>query len=736
MVHDMANPAAAPSTCAGCFAALPDDSQFCPRCGTPRATATDPLLGQVLGDRYRLARLIGRGATGVVYEAEQMAIGRKLAVKVLAGAYLHDDLALERFRREAQSVGSLSNQHITQIIDFGRAPNGHLYFAMELLTGEPLKTRLIRQTHLSPELTRSIMEQIAEGLADAHAAGFVHRNLTSRNVFLTREPDAPLVKLLDFGLSKLVDADARAASTSVGMTFGDPLYMSPEQARGERIDQRADLYQVGCLGFEMLTGATPFAGGHAFDVLSRHIRDSAPSLRALRPDIPEDLARIIDALLAKRPDDRPTTARDLLAMLQQRSRPSGSVAAAGPVVSPAATLLDGSVARINTPPSGRLIVPTATRASSQHEHVSAPRAAGTERPAGPSATPAQGVRRPGSAPTDSGAWYEEGERASQRAVQRKPANVTADSLTDDYREMLAKKRRFRRVLIAVGVTCALAAGALYVWSTNSLSSDAPSSATNTPQAPAQQAPAQQAPATPPPGPAAAPALTPSPMPSVDALSANPVRVATVAPPPAPTPQAQPSAEPASTIVASATPPKRTTTSSSTRTPSATTRPDDGASSKTPTSALTPEQLAAEVAGTTTPAQPSPAQPSVIDSPPTAVVPADPLPFVRAGQEALANGQVEQAAAAFGQALAIDAGLGSARAGLGEVALRQGQLDDAIRHFRRASQVMRSTMVHTMWGEALLQKNDRTGAATQFKEALRIDADNARARTGFLTATAE
>ena len=294
-------------TCHVCRYEYADSALFCANCGTAkvRDLGADPLLGKVLGERFLIQEKLGAGTSGTIYRAEHVTLRRRVAVKVLHHELSRDDLALERFRREATSVGELDNDHIVEIHDFGKTVDGRLYLAMELLDGETLDAVLAREKTLSVEQTADILIQVGDALAEAHAIGFIHRDLRPRNVFLAvRRGHANFVKLFDFGLAKLVEPDAQAASTSLGMTFGDPRYMSPEQARGDRIDRRADIYQLGCLAYEMLTGAPPFVGTRVFDVLTKHVNEAPAPLPSKRPGVPLWLEASVARMLAKQPSDR------------------------------------------------------------------------------------------------------------------------------------------------------------------------------------------------------------------------------------------------------------------------------------------------------------------------------------------------------------------------------------------------------------------------------------------------
>ncbi|HEU4729509.1 MAG TPA: protein kinase [Kofleriaceae bacterium] len=306
--------------CAGCQQAYIETALFCPNCGRPkvRDTAADPLLGKVLGDRFLVQELLGQGRSGTIYRAEHVTLRRRVAIKVLHTELSRDDLAVERFRREATTVAELDNEHIVEIHDFGRTPDGRLYLAMELLEGETLDTVLARDKQLSIERTADILIQLGEALMEAHAIGYVHRDLRPRNIYLSvRRGKANFIKLLDFGLAKLVETEGQAASTSLGMTFGDPRYMSPEQARGDRIDRRADIYQLGCVAYEMLTGAPPFSGSRVFDILTRQVTEAPEPLPTRRPGVPLWMEAAVTKMLAKDPDNRFATTSRMVEALRR-----------------------------------------------------------------------------------------------------------------------------------------------------------------------------------------------------------------------------------------------------------------------------------------------------------------------------------------------------------------------------------------------------------------------------------
>ena len=306
--------------CAGCQHAYIETALFCPNCGRPkvREAPSDPLLGKLLGERFLVQELLGQGGSGTIYRAEHVTLRRKVAIKVLHTELSRDDLAVERFRREATTVAEIDNEHIVEIHDFGRTPDGRLYLAMELLEGETLDGVLLREHQLSVERTADILIQVGEALMEAHAIGYVHRDLRPRNIYLAvRRGKANFIKLLDFGLAKLVETEGQAASTSLGMTFGDPRYMSPEQARGDRIDRRADIYQLGCVAYEMLTGAPPFSGGRVFDILTKQVTEAPQPLPTRRPGVPLWMEAAVAKMLAKDPENRFATTTRLVEALRR-----------------------------------------------------------------------------------------------------------------------------------------------------------------------------------------------------------------------------------------------------------------------------------------------------------------------------------------------------------------------------------------------------------------------------------
>ncbi len=307
--------------CPKCQTVFAGEEQFCPRDGVPLKAANsvdpapaDPLLGSVLGGRYRLLAQLGQGGMGTVYRALHLLMDKPVAVKVLRRDLAAAGEAVARFRREARSASRLDHDHCIRVTDFGQSEDGLLYLVMELLDGESLG-QVVRRGPLPSARVASIGMAVAEALAHAHELGIIHRDLKPDNIFLARRPRGrELVKVLDFGLAKLVsDAALGPSITRDGTVFGTPEYMAPEQAEGDTLDGRTDLYALGCVLYEMLTGDVPFTAPGFVALLTKQVSDIPEPPRARRPDldIPEGLAQIVLRCLQKKPDERYATATEL-----------------------------------------------------------------------------------------------------------------------------------------------------------------------------------------------------------------------------------------------------------------------------------------------------------------------------------------------------------------------------------------------------------------------------------------
>jgi tRNA A-37 threonylcarbamoyl transferase component Bud32 len=266
-------------------------------------------LGQTVGN-YRVVAKIGEGAMGVVYLAEHPVIGRREALKVIHPQHARNPEVVARFVNEATAINRIGHEHIVEVTDFGRTPGGDFYFTMEYLEGEALSELIARDAPFELARALGIAAQIADALGASHDHGVIHRDLKPDNVFLvTRGENASFVKVLDFGLAKLVNRDGAAPhETRRGLVMGTPYYMSPEQCEGRlEIDARADIYSLGVLLFEMITGHVPFGGEAYGEVLAKQLTMRPPAARSFVPDLPEAIDGILDLALAKRPAERFTS---------------------------------------------------------------------------------------------------------------------------------------------------------------------------------------------------------------------------------------------------------------------------------------------------------------------------------------------------------------------------------------------------------------------------------------------
>jgi serine/threonine-protein kinase len=250
---------------------------------------------------------------GEVYEARHVIVGRRFAIKFLHSGVASGNDASARFLREAQAAGALDNEHIAAVVDFDRADDGAPYLVMEYLQGESLATTLRREGVLPVQRALGILLQACAGLAAAHEAGIVHRDLKPDNLFLVERPDAgELLKIVDFGVAKLVSGEPKALDTQSGAVLGTPLYMAPEQARGEKtVDFRVDIHALGVIAYELLSGERPHPGD-GYNAILAHILTRPPRpLRELRPELPDGLLRVIERAMAFEPSLRHESVAEL-----------------------------------------------------------------------------------------------------------------------------------------------------------------------------------------------------------------------------------------------------------------------------------------------------------------------------------------------------------------------------------------------------------------------------------------
>lgn len=271
---------------------------------------------QVPGTPYLVVARIGQGGMGSVYEVEHRELGKRFVLKALLDQFCQREDLVQRLRNEWRSLGRLEHPNIVSVSDAGMATNGAPFYVMERLQGESLAGALARLGRLSLLDSMRLAAEVLEGLAAAHEIGIVHRDVKPPNIFITQTGAA---KLLDFGIAKLTDG-AALELTGRGIAIGTPRYMSPEQAAGERVDGRADLYAVGLVLFEMLTGNGPFDGCESHEVFLAHITRQPPRLSDLLEGIPPELDGLVASLLAKRPHERPQSAATAAGALRSMLR--------------------------------------------------------------------------------------------------------------------------------------------------------------------------------------------------------------------------------------------------------------------------------------------------------------------------------------------------------------------------------------------------------------------------------
>ncbi len=271
---------------------------------TPVAAPGGALIGEVIDDRYRIRRLIGRGGMGAVYEAEAIRLDRLCAFKVLLQEYTKNDTAVERFRREAQVAARVKHPHVVEIFDTGTTEHGLGYIAMELLRGESLEQTLHRERRIPWPRARHMLLQICRALAAAHAKHIVHRDMKPENCFrITQEGDSDFIKVLDFGIAKLTDpaGDSSPKLTASNSVVGTYAYMAYEQVSGQECDHRVDVWAVGVILYELLTGVLPFRGSNQGQIWTNIVQHTPPPLHFVAPGagIPEAVEAVVRRALEK-----------------------------------------------------------------------------------------------------------------------------------------------------------------------------------------------------------------------------------------------------------------------------------------------------------------------------------------------------------------------------------------------------------------------------------------------------
>ena len=278
----------------------------------------ESLVGVLFAGRYHIESIIGSGGMGTVYRATHRVLRRAVAIKLLHRGMLQVEGSLARFEREARAASKVEHKRLARIWDFGQTEAGIPYLVMELAEGAPLSQLLTMHGLLPVPRVVRILDQVAEGLAAAHAVGVVHRDLKPDNVILNREQGQDQIKLLDFGLAKIISATVSGFASAPGVFAGSPTYVSPEQVADMEIDERTDLYSLGVLAFEMLSGEPPFTG-RLMEVIAAHVHLAPPALDGLhrQDELPDGLISLVARCLAKAPEDRPDSAREVRQVLSE-----------------------------------------------------------------------------------------------------------------------------------------------------------------------------------------------------------------------------------------------------------------------------------------------------------------------------------------------------------------------------------------------------------------------------------
>jgi serine/threonine-protein kinase len=307
-------------------------------------------IGELIGGKYRIVRFLATGGMGVVYEAQHEVVKRRFAVKLLRADLAERRDILARFQREAEAAGALESENVAAAIDFGIARDGTPYIVMEYLMGESLAALLAREGQLPVERAADLVAQACRGMHVAHGAGIVHRDLKPQNLFVCRREDGTdLLKVLDFGVAKLQALDELNAATRTGTVMGTASYMSPEQARGDKvIDQRADVYALGAILYELVSGKMPHPGDSHNAILHHISTQPAVPLESVRSGLPTSLLALVGGALASQPEQRPTSAESFgqaLASLGRRQVWPAAVHSEDPGKGEAATPMRASGGR-------------------------------------------------------------------------------------------------------------------------------------------------------------------------------------------------------------------------------------------------------------------------------------------------------------------------------------------------------------------------------------------------------
>ena len=322
-----------------------------------RSAKVSDLVGQTLDRKYKIVAKIGAGGMGAVYKAKRIHIGDLVAIKVLHSDLVGDQMAIERFRREARAAARLKHPNAVGIHDFAVSSGGLVYIVMELVDGKSLGALIKNQDPLDPSFVAEVLYKVCSALDEAHRQNIVHRDLKPDNILVTRARGGVEVKVLDFGIAKLRDLSPGSNTlTGKGTIVGTPLYMSPEQCMGEEIDRRSDIYSLGVVLYEMLTGVVPFDSPTPTAVIVQHVTVAPPPLRQVNREISPGIEQAVLHALEKRKEDRPQTAGELAAEFASGMKRD---AATGPIKRPDMQINPLEVRRQTEPSTELGVIPAA-----------------------------------------------------------------------------------------------------------------------------------------------------------------------------------------------------------------------------------------------------------------------------------------------------------------------------------------------------------------------------------------
>lgn len=402
-------------SCPSCQASYPTNFAVCPQDGTALVEVGAWVEGNVIRGKYRILSKIGQGGMGAVYKALHVTFDELRAIKVISPELINDQLFVKRFQHEAIITRKLQHPNAVRVDDIDEAEDGRPFIVMEYIEGKSLRNLIGQQGALAVPRACSIIKQVSSALDAAHRLGMIHRDVKPDNIVLIDTPEGEQAKVLDFGIAKLKEGRRSEAAgmtlTGTGVVIGTPQYMSPEQAmgkRGDQLDGRSDLYSLGIVMYQMLTGDLPFHADTTMEMLLAHLQTPPMNIRAVRPElqIPEPVANLVMRLLEKKPEHRPASARALIDEIER-----AEAAATGPAVPPA--VIEGTRVvppRSSYSPDAAEALRSALRARPPARRGAAPVSVATPPPAAlsevelrPAAPPRQGpqaqpVARPAAVP--------------------------------------------------------------------------------------------------------------------------------------------------------------------------------------------------------------------------------------------------------------------------------------------------------------------------------------------------